>query len=65
MHDVYLRMAGHSDLAQVDNLRAFMFTTATNLLRDRWRRINARYAPTLVDFEEMNLVAGGSNPTGS
>jgi len=62
MHDVYLRMAGHGDLGQIDNLRAFMFTTATNLLRDRWRRVNARYAPTLVDFEEMNLVAGGSDP---
>jgi len=62
MHDVYLRMAGHSDLGVVDNLKAFMFTTATNLLRDRWRRANAHYAPTLVDFEEMNLATGGSDP---
>jgi len=62
MHDVYLRMAAHSDLGQIDNLRAFMFTTATNLLRDRWRRVNARYAPTWVDSEEMNLVTGGSDP---
>ena len=52
MHDVYLRMAGHSDLGVVDNLKAFMFTTATNLLRDRWRRANAHYAPTLVEWRE-------------
>jgi len=62
MHDVYLRMASHADLGMIDNMKAFMFTTATNLLRDRWRRANARYAPTLVNFEELNLFAGASDP---
>jgi len=62
MHDVYVRMASHQDLGLIDNIRAFMFTTATNLLRDRWRRANAQCAPTFVDFEDLNLVAGGSDP---
>jgi len=62
MHDVYVRMASHRDLELIDNLKAFMFTTATNLLRDRWRRVNAHYAPTWVEYEDLNLVAGGSDP---
>ncbi len=62
MHDVYLRLASHRDLGLINNLKAFMFATATNLLRDRWRRANARYAPVLVNFEELNLAASGSDP---
>jgi len=62
MHDVYLRMASHKGLSMIDNMKAFMFTTATNLLRDRWRRANARYAPTLVNVEDLNLIADGADP---
>ena len=62
LHDVYVRMASHKGLGMIDNMKAFMFTTATNLLRDRWRRANACYAPTLVNFEDLNLIAGGSDP---
>ncbi len=54
-HDVYLRMANHPGLSMVQNIRAFMFTTATNLLRDRWRKANAKFAPTLVNYEDCCL----------
>lgn len=62
MQEVFLRMARHKDLAQIDNLQAFMYTTATNLLRDRWRRNNAKYAPTMVSCDDVLLEAGATDP---
>jgi RNA polymerase sigma factor (sigma-70 family) len=61
-HDVYLRMAGHPCLASVQNIRAFMFTAATNLLRDRWRKANAKFAPTLVNYEDCCLSDEAGDP---
>ncbi|MDZ4731174.1 MAG: RNA polymerase sigma factor [Xanthomonadales bacterium] len=62
MHDVYLRMANHPNLFQIQNIRAFMFTTATNLLRDRWRKTNAKFAPTLVNYEDCCLSDEANDP---
>jgi RNA polymerase sigma-70 factor (ECF subfamily) len=62
LHDVYLRMANHGDLSSVQNMRAFMFTTATNLLRDRWRKANAKFAPTLVNYEDCYLSDEAGDP---
>ncbi len=62
MHDVYVRIAGYKGLSTIDNLRAFMFTMATNLLRDRWRRANALHAPTWVDIDDFELTVGSDDP---
>lgn len=62
LHDVYLRMANHQHLSSVQNMRAFMFTTATNLLRDRWRKANAKFAPTLVNYEDCYLSDEAGDP---
>jgi len=62
MHDVYVRMAGHRGLITIDNLQAFMFTVATNLLRDRWRRANALHTPVLVNIDDFELAAGADDP---
>lgn len=62
MHDVYVRMASHSGLCKVENLRAFMFTTATNLLRDRWRRANAAHAPHWVSLEDHDVSTDSGDP---
>ena len=62
MHDVYMRMSAHQGLSLIGNIKAFMFTMATNLLRDRWRRANARFAPTLVNYEDYSLSDGVSDP---
>jgi len=62
LHEVYLRLIKCRGPGLIDNVQAFMFTTATNLLRDRWRRSNARFAPTLVNFEDCNLMAGAADP---
>ena len=61
MQEVFLRMAKHNGLGQINNLQAFMFTTATNLLRDRWRRRNAKYAPTMVCCDDVRLEAGATD----
>ncbi len=62
LHEVYLRLIRCRGLSLIDNVQAFMFTTATNLLRDRWRRANARFAPTLINFEDCDLTAGAADP---
>jgi RNA polymerase sigma-70 factor (ECF subfamily) len=62
MHDVYLRIANHPSLSSIQNIRAFMFTTATNLLRDRWRKANAKFAPTLINYEDCCLSDEASDP---
>ena len=62
VQDVYLRIARHPGLGMVENLQAFLYTTATNLLRDRWRRANAKYAPALVNIEDCVLAVGASDP---
>jgi RNA polymerase sigma-70 factor (ECF subfamily) len=62
VQDVYLRMANHGSLSMVQNIRAFMFTTATNLLRDRWRKANAKFAPTLVNYEDCCLSDQAGDP---
>jgi RNA polymerase sigma factor (sigma-70 family) len=62
LHEVFLRMSKLQHLTLIDNLQAFLFTTATNLLRDRWRRNNARFAPTLVQFDECDLSAPAADP---
>lgn len=62
VHDVYLRMASHGSLSMIQNIRAFMFTVATNLLRDRWRKANAKFAPTLVDYEDCHLSDEAGDP---
>ena len=63
LHEVYLRLARHHSLASIQNLQAFMYATAINLLRDRWRRCNARFAPNWVSFEDCCLVAEGCDPS--
>ena len=63
LHEVYLRLARHTALGAIQNLQAFMYATAINLLRDRWRRCNARFAPNWVSFEDCCLVAEGCDPS--
>ena len=62
MHDVYVRLAGHQGLCLIENLQAFMFKTATNILRDRWRRANALHAPTWVNVDAFDLSSTTDDP---
>ncbi len=52
VQEVYLRITQYTDLASIDNLRAFLFSMASNLLKDRARRNAVRQSSmhiSLVD----------------
>lgn len=53
--EVYLRVARHPQLDEVGCLRAFMFQTALNLVRDRSRRSYTRAQPRSLPIEDANL----------
>jgi len=59
--EVYLRMARHPDLGQVQCLKAFAFQTALNLVRDRSRRSYTRSQRVSVSIDFVEL-AGGVDP---
>ena len=59
--EVYLRMARHPDLDQVQCLKAFAFQTALNLVRDRSRRSYTRSQRVSVSIDFVEL-AGGDDP---
>jgi RNA polymerase sigma factor (sigma-70 family) len=59
--EVYLRMARHPDLGQVQCLKAFAFQTALNLVRDRSRRSYTRSQRVSVSIEQVELP-GGDDP---
>jgi len=59
--EVYLRMARHPDLGQVQCLKAFAFQTALNLVRDRSRRSYTRSQRVSVSIDFVEL-AGGDDP---
>lgn len=55
--EVYLRlMRGGSAVKLNDNARAYVFTTAVNLVRDRKRRERARHLDRHVPLEEAESV---------
>ena len=59
--EVYLRMARHPDLDQVQCLKAFAFQTALNLVRDRSRRSYTRSQRMSISIERVELT-GGDDP---
>jgi RNA polymerase sigma factor (sigma-70 family) len=59
--EVYLRMARHPDLGQVQCLKAFAFQTALNLVRDRSRRSYTRSQRVSVSIDRVEL-SGGDDP---
>jgi RNA polymerase sigma factor (sigma-70 family) len=55
--EVYLRIARHPCLDEVACLRAFVFQTALNLVRDRSRRCHTRALTTSVPIDAVPLEA--------
>ncbi len=55
--EVYLRIARYPDLGRVECLRAFMFQTALNLVRDRSRRLHTRAMASSRPVDEFDLPA--------
>lgn len=42
VQEVFLRLTGRANLSRIDQIGAYIFTTAANVLRDHFRRIGSR-----------------------
>ena len=60
--EVFLRIARHPNLGEIQSLKAFVFKIAKNLLTDRSRRWATRLAASSVSVDVVNLQAVGSDP---
>lgn len=57
IQEIYFRVVRHTDLDKFeDNTRAYLFKTATNLLRDRARRRAVRRSDSEREVEDLDLV---------
>jgi len=52
VQDVFVRLASRPNVESMERLEGYLFTTASNLLRDRHRRRVARSAGTHEPYEE-------------
>jgi RNA polymerase sigma factor (sigma-70 family) len=52
VQDVFLRLASRPGVESMERLEGYLFTTASNLLRDRHRRMTAQSAETHEPYEE-------------
>ena len=60
--EVYLRIARHSNISEIQSLKAFVFTIAKNLLRDNSRRCATRLSACSISADDVILAAAGSDP---
>src|SRR5262245_51430742 len=56
--EVYLRIARHPNVDDIQCLQAFVYQTALNLVRDRSRRCHTRAQADSVPFECVRLESG-------
>lgn len=52
VQDVFVRLAARPNVESVERLEAYLFATASNLLRDRHRRMTARAAGEHESYDE-------------
>ncbi len=55
--ETFLRLTQVSNLSRIENPRAFLLTTAQNVLRDRYRRFSARSGQNHVGLDDVELVS--------
>jgi RNA polymerase sigma-70 factor (ECF subfamily) len=60
--EVFLRLVQHRDDAALEDPKAFLFTIALNLVRDRARRGYTRAIPLSVSADELDLVCEDASP---
>ena len=54
LHELFIRLIRQIDRIPPENYKGFLFTSAANLLRDRWRRRTVRKLDHLASFEDLN-----------
>lgn len=58
IQEIYFRVVRHTDLSTFeDNTRAYLFKTATNLLRDRARRRAVRQSDTEREVKDLDVIS--------
>lgn len=63
LHETYLRLLRLDDLQRLrENPRAYIFTVATNLVRDFIRRRNSRMHDAHIDVDDVELHSEDSTP---
>ena len=63
LHETYLRLLRLDDLQRLrENPRAYIFTVATNLVRDFIRRRNSRMHDAHIDVDDIELHSEDSTP---
>lgn len=60
--EVYLRLARQPDVGTIRSARAFVFATATNLLRDRFRRKLTRGYEQHIEAEVAEIPSESADP---
>ena len=60
--EVYLRFARIKNHQDIQSEKAFLFTTATNLLRDRSRRLATQLDRASVSFDNVSLECNSNDP---
>lgn len=60
--EVYVRFARMRDHREIRSERAFLFTTATNLLRDRSRRLVTQLDKASVPVDNVSLECNADDP---
>jgi RNA polymerase sigma factor (sigma-70 family) len=60
--EVYLRLARQPDVTSIRSAQAFVFTTAMNLVRDRFRRRATRGIERRLAAETVEIPAEGVDP---
>src|SRR5687768_17550417 len=53
--EVLTRLAQHGDIQKIDDVEAYLFRVASNLLRDRARRNATHHAAEHISFEESGF----------
>jgi len=63
--EVYLRLARQPDIGSIRDIQAFVFATALNLLRDRFRRQLTRGPMCSIEGDAVEILAEGYDPAKS
>lgn len=53
LQELYIRLIRQMDRSPPDNCKGFLFSAATNMLRDRWRRRAVRKLDQMDSFDDL------------
>ena len=63
MQELYIRVMMYPDPSNINSIKAFIFTIATNLLRDKSRRSCTRVSMHSVSLDDVDIPVESADPT--